>query len=306
MRLVLLLTTALVAHLAAGASWAKPLKACHHQCHAVCGNAVSQCLAAARPSCPTAPRGKAHRCLLRATHHCRKATTAHCISSCNQTGSPVCGTTVPAACVPYTSTCQAVSLTPVAVSSPADQLAYAFDAHAGNPGPGGCCVIDTCAGITQFHASAGGVNIGYREVVFLDPFQHRPDNGQITTQIGVSCPVGIPTSVYARSDIYRVEFRVDPRFSLPPAPPEWRAPYVASAGDLSVSIDSADDPLPSNANNSFTPSTWRFVNQTVGIDKVCAEQQLMQGHATASFIKNDGTPCTVTIYGQGTRVVAGQ
>ena len=167
-------------------------------------------------------------------------------------------------------------------------------------------MIDTCAGITQFKTDAGGVNLSYREVVFLDPFQHLPDNGSINTKVGVSCPVGIPVSVYARSDVYRVSFSVDPRFSLPPAPPEWTAPYVASAGDLSVSINSSDDPLPSDADNSFTPSTWRFVNQTVSIDKVCAEQQLMQGHATASFIKNDGTPCTVTIYAQGTRVVTGQ
>jgi len=50
----------------------------------------------------------------------------------------------------------------------------------------------------------------------------------------------------------------------------------------------------------------RLVDQTVGVDKVCAEQQLLQGHATVSFIKNDGTPCTVTVYAQGTRVVAGQ
>ena len=165
-------------------------------------------------------------------------------------------------------------------------------------------MIDGCAGTTQFKTNAGGVTLFYHEVVFLDPFQHLPDNGQITTKIGVSCPVGIPSSVYGQSDIYRVEFSVDPRFSLPLAPPAWTAPYVASAGDLSISINSADDPLPSDANNSFTPSTWRFVNQTASVDKVCAEQQLMEGHATASFIKNDGTSCTVTIYAQGTRVVA--
>jgi hypothetical protein len=209
--------------------------------------------------------------------------------------------------VPYTSTCEAVSLTPVAVTSAfADHLEYGFNATAGSPGPGGCCVIDTCAGTTQFNTKAGGVNISYREIVYLDPFQHLPTNGDITTKMGVGCAVEIPVSVYNQSNIYRVEFSVDPHFSLPPAPPAWSAPYVASAGDLSVSINSSDDPLPSDASNSFTPSTWRRVNQTVSIDKVCAEQQLLQGHATVSFIKNDGTPCTVTIYAQGTRVVTGQ
>lgn len=167
-------------------------------------------------------------------------------------------------------------------------------------------MIDTCAGTTQSHTSAGGVNLSYREVVYLDAIQHQPTNGMITTRIGVSCPVAIPTSVYGMSDIYRVTFNVDPHFSLPPAPPAWVAPYVPSAGDLSVSINSTDDPLPSDASNSFTPSTWRFVNQTVSVDKVCAEQQLMEGHATASFVKNDGTSCTVTLYAQGTRVVTGQ
>jgi len=167
-------------------------------------------------------------------------------------------------------------------------------------------VIDGCAGTTVAKANAGGVNIGYREIVYLDSLNHLPDNGMINTMVGVVCPIGIPVSVYAQSDVYRVSFSVDPRFSLPPAPPAWIAPYVASAGDLSVSINSSDDPLRSDASNTFTPSTWRLVNQTVSVDKVCAEQQLMQGHATASFIKNDGTPCTVTIYAQGTRVVAGQ
>jgi hypothetical protein len=82
--------------------------------------------------------------------------------------------------------------------------------------------------------------------------------------------------------------------------------YVASPGDLAISIDSANDPHRSDLHNTFTPSTWRLVGQTVTVDKVCAEQQLMQGHATVSLIKNDGTPCTVTSYSQGTRVVAGQ
>jgi hypothetical protein len=91
---------------------------------------------------------------------------------------------------------------------------------------------------------------------------------------------------------------------VPPAP-DWAAPYVPSAGDLSVSIDSANT-HPSQAMNSFTPATWRLVNQTASVDKVCAEQNLMQGHATVSFVKNDGTPCTVTIYAQGTRAVGSQ
>jgi hypothetical protein len=165
-------------------------------------------------------------------------------------------------------------------------------------------VIDTCAGTTLFHASAGGVDLSYDEVVYLDALDHLPTNGAIVTRAQVSCPVGIPVDVYGLSDIYRVTFNVDLPFSLPPAPPAWTAPYVASPDDLSVSIDSSDDPLASEASNSFTPSTWRFVNQTVGVDKVCAEQQLIEGHATAAFVKNDGTPCTVTIHAQGTRVVA--
>ncbi len=47
------------------------------------------------------------------------------------------------------------------------------------------------------------------------------------------------------------------------------------------------------------------MKQTVSVDEVCAEQDLMQEHATASFVKSDGR-CTVTIYAQGTRVVVGQ
>jgi hypothetical protein len=112
--------------------------------------------------------------------------------------------------------------------------------------------------------------------------------------------------VYGQSNIYGVDFRVDGTAPPPPPAPDWRAPYVASPSDLAISSDSANDPHRSDLHNTFTPSTWRLVDQTVTVDKVCAEQEFMQGHATVSFIRNDGTPCTVTIYSQGTRAVAGQ
>jgi hypothetical protein len=165
-------------------------------------------------------------------------------------------------------------------------------------------VIDGCAGVTKFDATGGNVSVEYLELLYYR--DGTPYNGSITTKVGVSCPIGIPTDVYSRSDIYRVNFTPDLMFSIPPPPAEWTAPYVASPGDLSISIDSANVPHQIDVQNSFTPPTWRLVGQTLGIDKVCAEQQLMQGHATVSFIKNDGTPCTVTIYAQGTRVVTGQ
>ncbi len=192
---------------------------------------------------------------------------------------------------------------PVQTSSSSSQTQYGFHANTGSPGPASCCVIDECAGETLF-ATAGGVNAFYLETVFFDPIHNQPDNSSTNTKLGVTCGVPTPTSVYGLSDIYQVDFTVDPA-GLPPPPPEWPAPYVVAPGDLAVSIDSANDPVPSHRHNSFTPSTWRLTNQTVSVDKVCAEQQLMQGHATASFIKNDGTPCTVTIYSQGTRVVSG-
>jgi len=66
--------------------------------------------------------------------------------------------------------------------------------------------------------------------VFINPISHQPDNGMITTKVGVTCGVGTPTSVYGLSDVYHVDFSVDLPFSLPPAPPEWRAPYVVSQG----------------------------------------------------------------------------
>jgi len=297
MRLTLLIMTALVAQLGGGAAKARVPVACH-RCHTICGDAVSGCVAAA--SCPATPRGRAHRCLRRAKHRCRSKAIAGCTATCRRTGSPVC-TTAPSTCGPYTSTCDAVPLTPVQVSNSSSQVDYGFNAITGSPGPGSCCVIDECAGVTLF-AAAGGVNVFYREVVFLDPINHQVSNSSVTTKLGVTCSVPTPTSVYGLSDIYQVNFDID---SLPPTPPDWTAPYVVSPGDLAVSIDSTNDPLPSHRHNTFTPSTWRLTNQTVSVDKVCAEQQLMQGHGTASFIKNDGTPCTVTIYSQGTRVVSG-
>jgi hypothetical protein len=166
-------------------------------------------------------------------------------------------------------------------------------------------VIDTCAGTTQAKTNAGAVSLSYREVETLDSQTHLPSGNQFTNMMsGVSCPIPTPTDVYGLSDIYGIRFRVDR--NRPPGLPAWTAPYVISADNLSVSIDSNDDPIRTDAMNTFTPSTWRLVNQTVSVDKVCAEQQLMQGHATASFVKNDGTSCTVTIYAQGTRVVGGQ
>jgi hypothetical protein len=193
----------------------------------------------------------------------------------------------------------------VTESSSSEQLVYGISARVGSPGPGSCCVIDTCAGTTQAKTNGGSVSLSYREVEFLDLQTHQPSGNQATDMMsGVSCPIPIPTNVYARSDIYGINFRVNR--NRPPGPPAWTAPYVISADNLSVSIDSNNDPFHSDAMNTFTPSTWRLVNQTVSVDKVCAEQQLMQGHATASFVKNDGTSCTVTIYAQGTRVVGAQ
>ena len=127
-----------------------------------------------------------------------------------------------------------------------------------------------------------------------------------TTEISVGCGVATPTDVYHLSNTYRVMFRIDPHFPLPPAPADWPPPYALAAGDLGVSVDTTADPTPSNVMNSFTPSTWRVVGESVSVDKVCAEQQPMQGHAIVSFIKDDGSPCTVTIYSQGTRAVVGQ
>lgn len=199
-----------------------------------------------------------------------------------------------------------MATTPVAAATAfTDQLVYGFSAHTASPGAGGCCVIDTCSGITQADPSAGGVNLSYREVEFLDSATHMPMGNQATTMmIGVSCPVRIATNVYGQSDIYRVAFSVDR--NRPPGAPAWTAPFVSSADGLSVSVDSNDDPIRSEVSNSFTPPTWRLVNQTVTVDKVCAEQQPMQGHATVSLVKDDGTACTVTIHAQGTRTVSGQ
>ena len=298
MRSPVLILSALLAPLAAGACWAATPRACR-PCHTVCGSTISTCIDAATASCPTAPRAKAHRCLRKAKRHCRKATTASCISSCKQTGSPVCKTPSPAACVPYTSTCPAVPVTPVVTSSSSGQTAYRIDAYTGSPGPGGCCVIDTCSGTTQFNTSIGTVAAHYQESVDTSPTVRALG----TTEISVGCSVATPTDVYHLSNIYGVMFRIDPDFPLPPAPADWPPPYTLAAGDLGVSIDTTADPTPSQALNTFTPSTWRRVGQSVSIDKVCAEQQLMQGHATVSFIKDDGMPCTVTIYSQGTRTV---
>jgi hypothetical protein len=92
MRLVLVLVVALVAHLAGGAAWAKTPKACH-QCHAVCGDSISQCIDASDAACPTLPRGKARRCKSKAKHLCKKQVTSSCVATCKQAGTPVCPTT---------------------------------------------------------------------------------------------------------------------------------------------------------------------------------------------------------------------
>jgi len=308
MRVALLLMAALMTQLPAGAAWARIPRVCH-RCQTACGKAISECLADAVTSCPKAPRGKAHKCANKARHQCKKATTTRCTNSCKTTGSPVCpsGPTMPtpAACVPYTSTCTAVPVMPVGTTNPVSgQVSYNFNANTGSPGVGGCCVIDGCAGITKFNTGTGGVNLFYDETEFVDSTTHEVTNGEIITKLGVTCGVATPTNVYSLSDIYQINFSPDLPFLIPPPPGAWTTPYVASPDGLSVSIDSADA-HPSDTHNTFTPSTWRLVGQSATVDKVCAEQQLMTGHATASFIKNDGTPCTVTIYSQGTRTVSG-
>jgi hypothetical protein len=305
MRLFALLVIAVAAHPGAGTAWARIPRACR-PCRSTCGTAISDCVAAEVTSCPTAPPRKARHCARKAQRHCRTATVAGCVAACKQSGSPECGATVPTACTAFTSTCDALSLLPVAQpSGSAEQIPYRFRAYTASPGPGGCCVIDECAGITKGDATAGVVSLTYDGIEELNAMQ-QPTGGTFLTRTGIQCPVQLPVDVYDISNVYRVNFSIDLPLSATGVPPTWGPPYLLAADGLSVSVDSNDDPIQVDHMNSFTPPTWRLVNQTVSVDKVCAEQELMQGHATASFIKNDGTPCTVTIYAQGTRAVAGQ
>ena len=89
MRLILLLATALLVHLAGGLSSARIPKACH-KCRAMCGESVSECVDVSGTSCPSAPRGKASKCLRKTKRQCRKEINTCCTDSCKQTGSPVC------------------------------------------------------------------------------------------------------------------------------------------------------------------------------------------------------------------------
>jgi hypothetical protein len=295
----LLTVTALVAQLVAAASWAATPKACR-PCHTACGDTIAACIAAATASCPASPRAKTRRCVKKAKRHCKKATVAACIDSCRGTGSPVCSTPQPAECVPYTSTCTAVPVTPAVTSMTDTQVVYRFLAHTGSPGPGGCCVIDTCSGMTQFNTSAGPLGAQYDENIDTSAGVRALGD----TEISAGCSVPTNSAVYGLSNIYSVRFSIfPPEFPVPPAPVDWPSPYTLAPGDLGVSVDTTTDTISSDAMISFKPSTWRLVSASVSVDKVCAEQQLMQGHAVVSFIKNDGTPCTVTIYSQGTRTV---
>jgi hypothetical protein len=196
-------------------------------------------------------------------------------------------------------------MTPVQVSNNPTDMEYAYTAGVGSPPPadatGGCCVIDECAGITLFNTTTGAVNVSYHEYVQLYQGMVEHDfTGYVG--LGIGCGVATPGDVYGISTTYHMSIDHDLPGSLPQTP-DWRPPYVASPGDLSLSISSVDVPA-SASKVSFRPTTWRLVSQTVSVDKVCAEQQLMQGHATVSFVKTDGTTCTVTIYSQGTRSVA--
>ena len=89
MRLMLLLATALLVHLAGGVSSARIPKACH-KCRAMCGDSVSECVDVSATSCPSTPRGKASKCMRKTKRQCRKEINTCCMDSCKQTGSPVC------------------------------------------------------------------------------------------------------------------------------------------------------------------------------------------------------------------------
>jgi hypothetical protein len=89
MRWIVLVVTAVVVELVAGVSSATLPKACR-TCPATCGTAVSGCATVAATSCAAAPRGKAHRCRVRAKHRCHKAIVSCCKRSCRQTSTPLC------------------------------------------------------------------------------------------------------------------------------------------------------------------------------------------------------------------------
>src|SRR5690348_15604111 len=266
-----LIAAVLLVHLAAAASWAATPKACR-RCHSVCGDPISACIAAATASCPSTPRAKAHRCASKVKRHCKKTTIAACIDSCRRTGSAVCRTPPPTACVPYTSTCTAVPVTPAVTSSTSSQTVYRFLAHTGSPGPGGCCVIDTCSGTTQFNTTAGPLGAQYDENIDMSAGLRALGD----TEISAGCSVPTDSSVYGLSNIYSVRFSIfPPEFPLPPTPVDWPAPYTLAPGDLGVSVDTTTDTISSDAMISFKPSTWRLVSAGVSVNKVCAEQQLM-------------------------------
>ena len=86
MRIVLLLA---VLVLAAGLSVARTPKACR-ACATACADDVTACTDAAAATCPSAPRGKAKRCLKKARRHCKKDVILACVAACTETGAPVC------------------------------------------------------------------------------------------------------------------------------------------------------------------------------------------------------------------------
>src|SRR5205085_10128780 len=59
-------------------------------CPAACATAATDCANVAATACPTTPRGKAHRCRVRAKRHCHRAIVSCCKQSCRQTDAPVC------------------------------------------------------------------------------------------------------------------------------------------------------------------------------------------------------------------------
>jgi hypothetical protein len=230
---------------------------------------------------------------------------------------------LPQTCGPvtYTAICPAVSITPTLTRMGDRTLEdftdeYTFLANASSGGPadlpqGGCCVVDECIGLTAFSPTAG-LSLSYDEIDDYDQFESpiHLSTQFLGTSMALRCGVGTAIdSPYGSTDY---EFTTQPHFT--PSDPPWNwpdsivhatwdgPPFATVSGQTPISLTEADQQS-QILMETLLPSTWRFVSQTLSIDKVCAEDQLMQGHATLSLIKLDGTPCTVTVYAQGTRSV---
>jgi hypothetical protein len=274
-----------------------------------CAPQISAC----KESCNTLTGRKRRSCRAK----CKKTTTRACRQDAIRCGEDGTGPVPPGGtCNDYSATCTALPLTPVIFNGTPEnthQYELFVEAVSGPAyGPGSCCVVDTCAGVT------GAADSSYIVVAYSEHwYGFSGEQDQVLQAVGMHCNVFAPEAVYGpNGGTYQIGLPwAAPQHKIlaPSHAHDWEPPFTVSADRTSIAFGWQGTPPEGTIlgpaiggiidDETWVPATWRVLGESVSVSRVCGEQEAVTASAQITLRKVDGAECTVTIHAQGTRVV---